>query len=146
MFSTIKKFEINKSSDKESLLNKKRFQNKGERKDNIKIKLMRSFLNNVLLNEINEKLKHLGTLLFLKRFPQIFIYNVVKKMNKELINMTFNEIMEKKDLYDKNELNKYYHNLKVLKSKEINDNNALKNIVNKKFSKLFEEYINSDKF
>ena len=146
MFSTIKKFEINKSSDKESLLNKKRFQNKGERKDNIKIKLVRSFLNNVLLNEINEKLKHLGTLLFLKKFPQIFIYNVVKKMNKELINMTFNEIMEKKDLYDKNELNKYYHNLKVLKSKEINDNNALKNIVNKKFSKLFEEYINSDKF
>ena len=67
-------------------------------------------------------------------------------MNKELINMTFNEILEKKDLYDKNELNKYYHNLKVLKSKEINDNNALKNIVNKKFSKLFEEYINSDKF
>ena len=61
-------------------------------------------------------------------------------MNKELINMTFNEIMEKKDLYDKNELNKYYHNLKVLKSKEINENNALKNIVNKKFSKLFEEY------
>ena len=146
MFSTIKKFEINKSSDKESLLNKKRFQNKGERKDNIKIRLMRSFLNNALLNEINEKLKHLGTLLFLKKFPQIFIYNVVKKMNKELINMTFNEILEKKDLYDKNELNKYYHNLKVLKSKEINDNNALKNIVNKKFSKLFEEYINSDKF
>ena len=146
MFSTIKKFEINKSSDNKSLLNKKRFQNKGKRKDNINIRLMRSFLNNALLNEINEKLKHLGTLLFLKRFPQIFIYNVVKKMNKELINMTFNEIMEKKDLYDKNELNKYYHNLKVLKSKEINDNNALKNIVNKKFSKLFEEYINSDKF
>ena len=139
-------FIIYKSSDNKSLLNKKRLQNKGERKDNINIRLMRSFLNNTLLNEINEKLKHLGTILFLKKFPQIFIYNVVKKMNKELINMTFNEIMEKKDLYDKNELNKYYHNLKVLKSKEINDNNALKNIVNKKFSKLFEEYINSDKF
>ena len=139
-------FIIYKSSDNKSLLNKKRLQNKGERKDNINIRLMRSFLNNALLNEINEKLKHLGTLLFLKRFPQIFIYNVVKKMNKELINMTFNEILEKKELYNENELNKYYHNLKVLKSKEINDNNALKNIVNKKFSKLFEEYINSDKF
>ena len=146
MFATINKFEISKSSDNKSLLNKKRLQNKGERKDNINIRLMRSFLNNVLLNEINEKLKHLGTLLFLKKFPQIFIYNVVKKMNKELINMTFNEILEKKELYNENELNKYYHNLKVLKSKEINDNNALKNIVNKKFSKLFEEYINSDKF
>ena len=139
-------FEIYKYPENESLLNKKRFRNKGMRKDNIKIRLMRSFLNNALLNEINEKLKHIGSKIFLKKLPQMFVYNVIKKINKELINMTFIEILEKKDLYDKNELNKYYHNLKVLKLKEINDNDDLKEIVNKKFMKLFEEYINSDKF
>ena len=139
-------FEIYKYPENESLLNKKRFRNKGMRKDNIKIRLMRSFLNNALLNEINEKLKHIDSKIFLKKLPQMFVYNVIKKINKELINMTFIEILEKKDLYDKNELNKYYHNLKVLKLKEINDNDDLKEIVNKKFMKLFEEYINSDKF
>ena len=139
-------FEIYKYPENESLLNKKRFRNKGMRKDNIKIRLMRSFLNNALLNEINEKLKHIDSKIFLKKLPQMFVYNVIKKINKELINMTFIEILEKKDLYDKNELNKYYHNLKVLKIKEINDNDDLKEIVNKKFVKLFEEYINSDKF
>ena len=139
-------FEIYKYPENESLLNKKRFRNKGMRKDNIKIRLMRSFLNNALLNEINEKLKHIDSKIFLKKLPQMFVYNVIKKINKELINMTFIEILEKKDLYDKNELNKYYHNLKVLKLKEINDNDDLKEIVNKKFVKLFEEYINSDKF
>ena len=139
-------FEIYKYPENESLLNKKRFRNKGMRKDNIKIRLMRSFLNNALLNEINEKLKYIDSKIFLKKLPQMFVYNVIKKINKELINMTFIEILEKKDLYDKNELNKYYHNLKVLKIKEINDNDDLKEIVNKKFVKLFEEYINSDKF
>jgi len=139
-------FEIYKYPENESLLNKKRFRNKGMRKDNIKIRLIRSFLNNALLNEINEKLKHIDSKIFLKKLPQMFVYNVIKKINKELINMTFIEILEKKDLYDKNELNKYYHNLKVLKLKEINDNDDLKEIVNKKFVKLFEEYINSDKF
>ena len=139
-------FEIYKYPENESLLNKKRFRNKGMRKDNIKIRLIRSFLNNALLNEINEKLKHIDSKIFLKKLPQMFVYNVIKKINKELINMTFIEILEKKDLYDKNELNKYYHNLKVLKIKEINDNDNLKEIVNKKFMKLFEEYINSDKF
>ena len=139
-------FEIYKYPENESLLNKKRFRNKGMRNDNIKIRLIRSFLNNALLNEINEKLKHIDSKIFLKKLPQMFVYNVIKKINKELINMTFIEILEKKDLYDKNELNKYYHNLKVLKIKEINDNDDLKKIVNKKFVKLFEEYINSDKF
>ena len=139
-------FEIYKYPENESLLNKKRFRNKGMRNDNIKIRLIRSFLNNALLNEINEKLKHIDSKIFLKKLPQMFVYNVIKKINKELINMTFIEILEKKDLYDKNELNKYYHNLKVLKLKEINDNDDLKEIVNKKFVKLFEEYINSDKF
>ena len=139
-------FEIYKYPENESLLNKKRLLNKGMRKDNIKIRLIRSFLNNALLNEINEKLKHIDSKIFLKKLPQMFVYNVIKKINKELINMTFIEILEKKDLYDKNELNKYYHNLKVLKLKEINDNDDLKEIVNKKFVKLFEEYINSDKF
>ena len=74
-------FEIYKYPENESLLNKKRFRNKGMRKDNIKIRLMRSFLNNALLNEINEKLKHIDSKIFLKKLPQMFVYNVIKKIN-----------------------------------------------------------------
>ena len=44
------------------------------------------------------------------------------------------------------ELKNYYHNLKVVKNKEIQENEEFKKILNKKYYELFEEYINSDEF
>ena len=45
-----------------------------------------------------------------------------------------------------NELNNYYHNLKVVNDKEIQENEELKKILNKTYSELYEEYINSKEF
>ena len=60
--------------------------------------------------------------------------------------MTFEEIFTRKELYHEKELNYYYQNLKLVKSKEIQENRELKNILNKKYCELFEEYINSKEF
>jgi len=43
-------------------------------------------------------------------------------------------------------LKNYYHNLKVIKSEDIKENADLRRILNKKYSELFEEYVNSKEF
>ena len=43
-------------------------------------------------------------------------------------------------------LSNYMHNLKVLQSEEIKENEEFKEIMSKTFRELFEEYINSDEF
>ena len=60
--------------------------------------------------------------------------------------MTLQEIFEKKELYEENNLKNYYHNLKVIKSEQIQKNIDLKEILNKKYRELFKEYINSKEF
>jgi len=57
--------------------------------------------------------------------------------------MTLEEIFMKKELYNEIELNSYYYNLKLINSKEIQENKELKNILNLKLLNIFEEYINS---
>ena len=141
---------INKTSkEKNILLKRKRLEKRRRRRDNqdnIRKKIKRGFLNNALYNKLNKKLKEIGSKLFLEKFPQKFACDVVKKTNKLLLNMNLEEIFELKELYNEKELKNYYHNLKVVKNKEIQENEEFKKILNKKYYELFEEYINSDEF
>ena len=141
---------INKTlKEKNILLKRKRLEKRRRRldnQDNIRKKIKRGFLNNALYNKLNKKLKEIGSKLFLEKFPQKFACNVVKKTNKLLLNMNLEEIFELKELYNEKELKNYYHNLKVVKNKEIQGNEEFKKILNKKYYELFEEYINSDEF
>lgn len=141
---------INKTlKEKNILLKRKRLEKRRRRldnQDNIRKKIKRGFLNNALFNKLNKKLKEIGSKLFLEKFPQKFACDVVKKTNKLLLNMNLEEIFELKELYNEKELKNYYHNLKVVKNKEIQENEEFKKILNKKYYELFEEYINSDEF
>ena len=141
---------INKTlKEKNILLKRKRLEKRRRRRDNqdnIRKKIKRGFLNNALYNKLNKKLKEIGSKLFLEKFPQKFACDVVKKKNKLLLNMNLEEIFELKELYNEKELKNYYHNLKVVKNKEIQENEEFKKILNKKYHELFEEYINSDEF
>ena len=60
--------------------------------------------------------------------------------------MTLEEIFRKKEFYQKNDLGYYYHNIKLIESKEIQENEDLTNILNLKYFELYEEYINSKEF
>ena len=143
------KLENDPSTDDGIFLERKRYsikRRRRENKDNIRKKIKRGFLNNALINKINTIIKSNRGKLCFKRFQQHFVSDVAKKSNKVLLNMTLKEIFEKKEIYDTKELKFYYHNLKLIQSEEILENEELKNILNKKYCELYDEYLNSKEF
>ena len=144
------KLDIDLSKEKEdTFMKRKRYGEKRSRKenqDNIRKKIKRGFLNNALIPKINMIIKKHGGKIFFEIFKQHFVSDVTRKRNMELINMTLEEIFRKKELYHEKDINFYYHNLKLVNSKEIQENKKLKNILNLKLIKIFQEYINSKEF
>ena len=144
------KLDIDLSKEKEeTFMKRKRYNEKRSRKenqDNIRKKIKRGFLNNALIPKINMIIKKHGGKIFFEIFKQHFVSDVTRKRNMELINMTLEEIFRKKELYHETDINFYYHNLKLVNSKEIQENKELKNILNLKLIKIFQEYINSKEF
>ena len=128
----------------------KRKRNKEKRRrrdnsDNIRKKIKGGFFNGALIKRLNFILKQNRSKLYFVKFHQKFISNITRKSNKKFLNMTLLEIFEKKEVYSSNDLN-FKHNLKVVQTKEIKENEELKEILNKKYCELFEEYINSKEF
>ena len=117
-----------------------------DNRDNIRKKIKRAFFNSFLIPKINTLLRNKGIDSFFVNFQNPFVINVTQKTNKELINMTIKEIFEKKELYQKSEFKCYYHNLELVKNEEILENEKLKNILNKTYQEIFEEYLNSKEF
>ena len=117
-----------------------------ENLDNILKKIKTNFFNNYLYKKINEILKSKQNKLYFVKFPISFVNDIKLDANRELINITLLEIISNKDIYNEKDLNNYYHNLKVIENEEINKNEELKEILNKKYFELFEEYINSKEF
>ena len=144
------KLDIDLSKEKEeTFMKRKRYNEKRSRKenqDNIRKKIKRGFLNNALIPKINMIIKKNGGKIFFEIFKQHFVSDVTRKRNMELINMTLEEIFRKKELYHETDINFYYKNLKLVNSKEIQENKELKNILNLKLIKIFKEYINSKEF
>lgn len=143
------KLENDSSTDDGIFLERKRYsikRRRRENKDNIRKKIKRGFLNNALINKINTIIKSNRGKLCFKRFQQHFVSDVAKKSNKVLLNMTLKEIFEKKEIYDTKELKFYYYNLKLIQSEEILENEELKNVLNKKYCELYDEYLNSKEF
>ena len=140
--------ENNSSSKDVTFLKRKREKIKIRRRknnDNIRKKIKRGFFNFALIKKLGEKLRSIGSRLNFGKSRQKFISNITKETNKVLIDMTLLEIFEKEELYEKDDSN-YKHNLKVVKSEDVQDNAEFKSILNKKYSELFEEYINSKEF
>jgi hypothetical protein len=149
LFTNIENEESNSNINDENFLKRKRYPQKRRRRenqDNMRKKIKRGFMNKALITKINVNLKLNNIMSYLEKFPQNLVCDVTKKTNKDLIDMTLEQIFEKKELYDEDDLSKYEHNLKVIKSKEVQQNSELKAILNKKYSELFEKYINSKEF
>jgi hypothetical protein len=151
--SLFNKADSNSALDKEAnLLGNKRYPHRRQRRDNrdnIRKKIKRGFFNNALINKLNDKLKSIRSNKYFMKFPQNFVKDICQKRNKEIINLTLKEIFEKEELYkQENEkgLENYLHNLRVIQSEEIKENEEFKKIFNKSFRKLYEEYVNSNEF
>ncbi len=149
-----KEDNYSKVSQKDILLagKRKRFSFRRQRKDNrdnIRKKIKRGFFNNALIKKLNEILKRIGSNKYFEKFPQRFVSDIDQKRGKEIFSMTLGEILEKKKIYrleKKSGLNNYLHNLKVIQSEDVKENEEFKIILNKTFRELYEEYINSDEF
>ena len=120
-----------------------------DNRDNIRKKIKRAFFNSFLIPKINTLLRNKDIDSSFANFQNAFVINVNKKTNKELKDMTIKEIFEKKELYQEykeSELKYYYHNLELVKTEEILEIKELKNILNKTYQEIFEEYLNSKEF
>ena len=120
-----------------------------DNRDNIRKKIKRAFFNSFLIPKINTLLRNKDIDSSFANFQNAFVINVNKKTNKELKDMTIKEIFEKKELYQEykeSELKYYNHNLKLVKTEEILEIKELKNILNKTYQEIFEEYLNSKEF
>jgi len=135
--------------EEEMLCQRKRYnirRKRRENNDNIRKKIKRGFFNKGLIHKLNMILKNQNINSYFEIFQQHFVGNVTKRTNNQLMNMTLEEIFEKKELYQESELKTYKHNLNLVKSIEIQENKEIKNILNKKLYLIFEEYINSKEF
>ena len=151
----IKKFDMfnnkeNASLSNENILRKNKvfptIKRRRENQDNIRKKLKTVFFNKFLYKKINQILKNKQSKLYFVKFPISFVNDIRKNNNKNIINKTLLEIMLNKELYKEKDLNNYHCNLKVLENKETKEIQELKEILNKKFCELFDEYINSKEF
>ena len=135
-------------TENEKILNKKRKKRRRRRenRDNIRKKIKCGFLNGNVIKNLNKKLRSIGSRLFFDKFPQIFIGDVGKESNKKLLNLSLNELFEKKELYKEKEYSYYNHNLKVARNEDVQNNYSMRQIMNMKYSQLYEYYINSEEF
>ena len=135
--------------EEEMLCQRKRYnirRKRRENNDNIRKKIKRGFFNKGLIHKLNMILKNQNINSYFEIFQQHFVGDVTKRTNNQLMNMTLEEIFEKKELYQESELKSYKHNLNLVKSIEIQENKEIKNILNKKLYLIFEEYMNSKEF
>ena len=114
--------------------------------DNMRRVIKRRFTNTYLKNKFNKKLKKAGYKKFIECFPQEFAGNVTREINSSIINMTFGQILTDKRIYSGKKLYQYENNLEIVNSIKKDQNSDLNEMLNKKYSKLFEEYLNSDDF
>ena len=133
-------FDFNKKT--RSKVKQRRFTNQ----DNMRRVIKRRFTNTYLKNKFNKKLKKAGYKKFIECFPQEFAGNVTREINSSIINMTFGQILTDKSIYSGKKLYQYENNLEIVNLIKKDQNSDLNEMLNKKFSELFEEYLNSDEF
>jgi type VI protein secretion system component Hcp len=147
-----KKEEEEEEEEEKPFLGKKKLLNAKTRKDNqdnMRKKIKRGFFNTSLIKFLNELLRSIGSHKYFRKFPHNFINDVHQERNKKIFGMTLREVLVEKKLYIHEEnsgFNNYSHNLKVVQSEEIKENEEFKKILDKTIRELYEEYINSDEF
>ena len=115
------------------------------RKGNILVRVITRFLNYFLINILNNILSSKNNHFKFKKLPKCIVTNVYSNGKKEFRNISIKEIFSKKELYKNEDDEKTYsHNLNLIKENE--NNEFFEDILNKKFSEFYQDYINSKQF
>ena len=118
-------------------------------RDNIRRKIKRRFLNTNLIQALNNVLKKEGYAIYFKKFAQKFAGNITKEKDKMILEKSLFEIFQMEELYKdkKDSLSENYkHNLKIITQIKEDENSELNKILNKKYRRIYEEYIHSEEF
>ena len=158
----IKKFKIyrmdfKKSPEKDKIYNKHSHKRK-YKPDDIRKKIKARF-HKAIKNIINDNLRKAGSKKLFTYLPQVFISSITKEKNRNVLNLSFREILQKdfvseadgKNYKNKNvDIAKYKKNIDVLKyldnNPEICQNSGFDIISKMKYGELLDEYFKSEEF
>ena len=158
----LKKFKIyhiefKKLSDKDKSLHRQLHKRK-YKPDDIRKKIKARFHKSIK-NIINDNLRKAGSKMLFTYLPQVFISSITKEKNRNVLNLSFREILQKdfvseadnKIYKNKNvDIAKYNKNKRVLeyldKNPEISQNSGFDIISNMKYADLLDEYFKSEEF
>ena len=154
--------EISKLTEEKIFSSKKRVKEKSadndseskfQREDNCRRMIGRSFFNKFLKSKIESMERECRCILFFYNFPRKFIFEAVKKGNKNFLEYTLEELIEKEELYkDKDSEISYGVNLNVIrelkseKNRDIMEKYGYDKILKMNYRDLFEEYLKSNEF
>ena len=122
--------------------------------DNIRKKIKARFLK-ALKCAINKRLKNAGSKCLFNYLPQSFVADITKEGNKNILDITFKELLSKDfaengDIVDKKNAKKTNHNIGVIKYLEQNEIIGKKSnyiyYKNMKYKEIYLEYLKSREF
>ena len=158
----IKKFKIyhieyKKVVEKDKIFNKQSHKRK-YKPDDIRKKIKARF-HKAIKNIINDNLRKAGSKKLFTYLPQVFISSITKEKNRNVLNLSFREILQKdfvseadgKNYKNRNvDIAKYKKNIDVLKyldnNPEICQNSGFDIISKMKYGDLLDEYFKSEEF
>jgi hypothetical protein len=158
----LKKFKIyhmefKKISEHDKTSNKLKHTRK-YKPDDIRKKIKARFHKSIK-NIINDNLRKAGSKKLFTYLPQVFISSITKEKNRNVLNLSFREILQKdfvseadgKNYKNKNvDITKYKKNMEVLEyldnNPEICQNSGFDIISKMKYGELLDEYFKSEEF
>ena len=125
---------------------------KNIRKDNIKVMIVRYFFNKYLRSILNDKLKNVKCLFSFDCFPKIFTKTSANKKNRKIWKKKLIQIFEEKELYNEEDLQKYFFNKDVIRRLKLEENKSffeaskLDEILNEKISDIYIKCLDSKEY
>ena len=122
------------------------------RKDNIKVMIVRYFFNKYLRSILNDKLKNVKCLFSFDCFPKIFTKTSANKKNRKIWKKKLIQIFEEKELYNEEDLQKYFFNKDVIRRLKLEENKSffeaskLDEILNEKISDIYIKCLDSKEY
>ena len=125
---------------------------KSDKLNNWRKMIARDFFNKYLKDKIQKIAGNCECMVCFEKFPENFIFNVIKINNTEILEITFEDLIKNEDLYEGKEKNQYSKNKKAIeklqsdmykaKMEELGYDKTLK----MKFKDLYAEYVELGKY
>ena len=149
------KFKVTGYYTDENGKKKKQKKKRKYKPDDIRKKIKARF-HKIIKNIINSKLKKVGSTKLFDFFPQNFITNITKNLNSQIMNLTYEKLIEEEykskiNLKNgKSDINKYNNNIGVLNylknNPEICKNSDFEIIKDMKYIDILKAYFSSFEF